>query len=111
MNEQRNYFWSGRPWIWMMMAAWLLRVWLIIHWSVYGNVEADHFAFGIENGSIANSLRAVAGFSSPFRYATGPTAWITPGYPCLIVLGCRIFGAYSLGAWTSPLILNRRSAA
>jgi hypothetical protein len=111
MNEQRNYFWSGRPWIWMMMAAWLLRVWLITHWSVYGNVEADHFAFGIENGSIANSLYYGAGFSSPFRYATGPTAWITPGYPCLIVLAFKIFGPYSLGAWNFILFLNSAFAA
>ncbi|MFL6300880.1 MAG: ArnT family glycosyltransferase [Terriglobales bacterium] len=111
MEEQRSYFWSGRPWIWMMVLAWLLRAWFIVHWSVYGNVEANHFAFGIETGSIGNSIYSGEGFSSPFEYATGPTAWVAPGYPYLIALAFKIFGPYSLGAWNFMLFLNSAFAA
>jgi hypothetical protein len=42
----------------------------------------DHW--GYENVSIALSLHAGHGFSSPFFFPSGPTAFMPPGYPLLI---------------------------
>ncbi len=62
--------------------------------------------FLFESGNIAHSLAAGHGFSSPFRVDTGPTAWMTPGYPLLLAGIFRLFGAYTLHAWTAAVLLN-----
>jgi len=62
----------------------------------------DHWKFGYETGRIARSIVAGKGFSSPLFADTGPTAWMTPVYPCLVAGVFRIFGIYTK---TSALIL------
>jgi hypothetical protein len=52
--------------------------------------------FGYETGSIAHSIAAGHGFSSPFLLIpTGPTAWIAPVYPYLCAGVFKLFGMFS----------------
>jgi hypothetical protein len=53
---------------------------------------------GIELGTLAQSLAAGHGLSSPFGGSTGPTALLAPGYPAVIALFFRIFGCFTLRA-------------
>ena len=62
--------------------------------------------FLFESGNIAHSLAAGKGFSSPFRVDTGPTAWMTPGYPFLLAGIFRLFGAYTFPAWAAAVLVN-----
>ena len=62
--------------------------------------------FLFESGNIAHSLATGHGFSSPFRVDTGPTAWMTPGYPLLLAGIFRLFGAYTFHAWAAAVLLN-----
>ena len=53
---------------------------------------------GIELGTLAQSLVAGKGLSSPFGESTGPTALLAPGYPAIIALVFRIFGSFTFTA-------------
>jgi hypothetical protein len=53
---------------------------------------------GFENVSIALSLRAGHGFSSPFYSDSGPTAFMTPIYPSFLAAVMILFGTGSLAA-------------
>ena len=64
------------------------------------------FGFGSESGSIAGSLARGQGFSSPFGYPTGPTAWIAPVYPSLVAVIFKSFGIYTRRAAIAALSLN-----
>ena len=46
-------------------------------------------------GFLAGSIAAGHGLSSPFGGATGPTAFLAPGYPALLGLVFYFFGSYS----------------
>ena len=48
--------------------------------------------WGYENVSIALSLHAGHGYSSPFLFPSGPTAFMPPGYPLLIAGFMRVLG-------------------
>src|SRR5450631_2740693 len=50
---------------------------------------------GIEMGLLADSLVHGLGYSSPFGYPTGPTAFIAPGYPTLVAAVFLLFGSYT----------------
>src|ERR1035438_7862954 len=52
--------------------------------------------FEQETGSIARSIAAGSGFSNPFGRPTGPTAWLTPVYPLLVVAVFKIFGVFTV---------------
>ena len=56
------------------------------------------YSRGIELGTLAQSLVAGQGLSSPFGGSTGPTALLAPGYPALIALFFRIFGSFTFSA-------------
>ena len=60
------------------------------------------FTRGMEMGLLAKSLLAGHGLSSPFGVATGPTAFIAPGYPLFIAGIFRIFGTETL---TSAIVV------
>ena len=60
------------------------------HWWLYSR--------GIELGTLALSLLAGQGLSSPFGGSTGPTALLAPGYPAVIALVFRIFGPFTFRA-------------
>jgi hypothetical protein len=62
--------------------------------------------FLFESGNIATSLAAGAGFSSPFRVDTGPTAWTTPIYPLLLAAIFRAFGTYTFAAYLAACSVN-----
>ncbi|MGO9862274.1 MAG: ArnT family glycosyltransferase [Terriglobales bacterium] len=70
------------------------------------NPERDHWYFGGETGHIARSLVEGKGLSSPMFAETGPTAWQTPIYPCLLALVFRVFGVFSKGSAICILSLN-----
>jgi hypothetical protein len=62
--------------------------------------------FLFESGNIAHALATGAGFSSPFRIPTGPTAWMTPLYPLFLSAIMRIFGAYTFASWVTAALCN-----
>jgi hypothetical protein len=72
----------------------LLIVWFVIARFPHGWL----YTRGIELGTLAHSLLAGQGLSSPFGGSTGPTALLAPGYPAVIALVFRIFGPFSFAA-------------
>src|SRR5580704_1404943 len=56
------------------------------------------YSRGIELGTLAQSLLAGKGLSSPFGGTTGPTALLAPGYPAVIAVIFRIFGSFTFAA-------------
>ena len=56
------------------------------------------YSRGIELGTLAQSLVAGQGLSSPFGGSTGPTALLAPGYPAIIALFFAIFGSFTFTA-------------
>jgi hypothetical protein len=61
------------------------------------------YSRGIELGTLAQSLAAGEGLSSPFGASsfggsTGPTALLAPGYPAIIALFFRAFGSFTFTA-------------
>src|ERR1700722_5245769 len=78
----------------LALLARLLILWFVIekfqhHWL---------YSRGIELGTLAQSLVAGHGLSSPFGGSTGPTALLAPGYPAVIALFFRIFGSFPFAA-------------
>jgi len=47
---------------------------------------------------LANSILSGQGLSSPFGGATGPSAFLAPGYPLLVALVYRLFGRSSVAS-------------
>lgn len=91
--------------------ALLVRLVLLFARHTYIFDSPDPFAFGMESGSIARSVAAGEGFSSPFRGSTGPTAWIAPLYPYLCALIFRFFGIYSHASAACMLAINSLASA
>jgi hypothetical protein len=81
----------------ILAVALLLR--LLIVWFVITRFPHNWlYSRGIELGTLAQSLVAGQGLSSPFGGSTGPTALLAPGYPAIIALFFRIFGSFTLSA-------------
>jgi len=84
-----------------------LRVGFAWNWQGHFSHRAlSVIPFLFESGNIAHSLATGAGFSSPFRVDTGPTAWMTPLYPLLLSAIMRIFGSYTFASWVAAVSLN-----
>jgi 4-amino-4-deoxy-L-arabinose transferase-like glycosyltransferase len=66
----------------------------------------NRYPTGGEVGSIAASLAAGQGFSSPLDVDSGPTAWTTPVFPLLLAGFFKIFGIYTLQASIAIRLLN-----
>jgi 4-amino-4-deoxy-L-arabinose transferase-like glycosyltransferase len=64
------------------------------------------YSRGIELGTLAQSLVAGQGLSSPFGGSTGPTALLAPGYPAIIALFFRIFGSFSVTAAIAVMVMQ-----
>jgi hypothetical protein len=62
------------------------------------------YSRGIELGTLAQSLVAGHGLSSPFGGSTGPTALLAPGYPAVIALFFRIFGSFTFAAAIAVMV-------
>ena len=72
---------------------------LFILWFVVARFPHNWlYTRGIELGTLAQSLVAGQGLSSPFGGSTGPTALLAPGYPAIIALFFRIFGSFTFPA-------------
>lgn len=71
----------------------------------------DHFSFGFETGRIARSIASGQGFSSPYLLPSGPTALMTPVYPCLLALVFELFGIYTPASALVILSLNNLFAS
>ena len=61
---------------------------------------------GLEMGYLANSLLHGLGYSSPFGGATGPTAFIAPGYPTLTAALFYCFGTYTFASAIAIMTVN-----
>jgi hypothetical protein len=62
--------------------------------------------FEQETGSIARSIATGSGFSNPFGRSTGPTAWLTPVYPLLVVAVFKVFGVFTVRSFFFLVFLN-----
>ena len=62
--------------------------------------------FEQETGSIAQSIAMGNGFSNPFARPTGPTAWLTPVYPLLVVVTFKLFGIFTVRSFFFLVFLN-----
>jgi 4-amino-4-deoxy-L-arabinose transferase-like glycosyltransferase len=81
----------------ILAVALLLR--LLVLWFVIARFPHNWlYSRGIELGTLAQSLVAGQGLSSPFGGSTGPTALLAPGYPAIIALFFRIFGSFTFTA-------------
>ena len=64
------------------------------------------YSRGIELGTLAQSLLAGQGLSSPFGGSTGPSALLAPGYPAVIALVFRIFGPFTFAAAIAVMVMQ-----
>ena len=69
------------------------------------------FGQGSELGVLAESLRSGHGFASPFGAGTGPTAFMTPGYPAIIAGVFAVFHPFSLASAVAITVLQALFAA
>src|SRR6516165_314296 len=84
-----------------VMVAAALTVRLVYLYQFFHNQPVpvgNRYVIGYETGSIAASLAAGHGYSSPLYVSSGPTAWITPVYPLVLAGIFEIFGIYTLNA-------------
>ena len=82
----------------MIVLALLSRLALALLYSHWNQMFALR-SWGYENISIALALNDGQGFASPFYFPSGPTAFMTPGYPIIIAAVIRILGAGVAAAW------------
>jgi 4-amino-4-deoxy-L-arabinose transferase-like glycosyltransferase len=64
------------------------------------------YSRGIELGTLAQSILAGKGLSSPFGGSTGPTALLSPGYPAMIAVFFRIFGSFTFAAAIAVMMMQ-----
>jgi 4-amino-4-deoxy-L-arabinose transferase-like glycosyltransferase len=64
------------------------------------------YSRGIELGTLAQSLLAGKGLSSPFGGVTGPTALLAPGYPAMIAMVFWIFGSFTFSAAVAVMTMQ-----
>jgi hypothetical protein len=58
-----------------------------LHLFFFFHAQPPHvgsYLVGQETGSIAASIAAGQGFSSPFYAPSGPTAWVSPVFPYIL---------------------------
>jgi 4-amino-4-deoxy-L-arabinose transferase-like glycosyltransferase len=66
----------------------------------------DDYWGKFEMANIGYWLARGFGFSSPFLWQSGPTAWTAPVYPWIVSLAFRIFGPFTNGAAIALLSFN-----
>jgi len=93
---------------WIVVVAVAARVLLTAFYFRSNHVLAPG-GLGYENVSIALALLAGRGFSSPFFFPSGPTAFMPPGYPVLIAGFMRVLGtgiAATIGLTAFQILLS-----
>jgi hypothetical protein len=93
---------SSRPWKEPSTLV-LLVLFLAIQCAVWGGngpgaIRASLPVLGYEYGNVAASLVSGHGFSNPFTYPTGPTAWMPPGPVLVYALVFFIFGIKTMAS-------------
>lgn len=81
----------------------------LLYLAAYFDSHPPHpgrYLIGEETGSIAASIAAGNGFSSPLYLPSGPTAWVTPVFPYLLAGVFKIFGTYTLKSSIAIRLLN-----
>jgi 4-amino-4-deoxy-L-arabinose transferase-like glycosyltransferase len=62
---------------------------------IRSNPTSWFFEQATELAALAHSVTLGQGLSSPFGGSTGPSAFLTPGYPLLVAAIFRVFGSYT----------------
>ena len=88
----------GRVYYLAILGIALLLRGLILIPAAKGDPRWWFFNQASEYGCLAQSMLAGHGYGSPFCGATGPSAFLAPGYPLLVAAAFRLFGAYSVQA-------------
>src|SRR4029077_19887594 len=102
---EKRRLWQSLPAITLVALAVRL-IFVGVLYRATWNDFRDHLLFGFEIGRIARSIAAGHGYSNPFLAETGPTAWMTPVYPCLLAGVFKLFGIYSKTSALVILALN-----
>jgi len=89
----------------ILCTALVLRVVLAIA-VAKGDPRLWFFNQASEYGCLAQSMLAGHGYASPFCGTTGPSAFLAPGYPVLVTLAFKTFGAYSVRAAAALITLQ-----
>jgi hypothetical protein len=93
-------------WI-VTLVAFLLRVAYFLYMShLIPRMVLAEVPFQNEVGNVASALAQGQGFSSLFRQATGPTAWLAPIYPLLVAGVFKVFGTFTLRSFATAVLLN-----
>ena len=80
---------------------------LLVFWFALAQFPHNWlYSRGIELGTLAQSLAAGQGLSSPFGGSTGPTALLAPGYPAIIAVLFRIFGSFTFPAAIAVMVMQ-----
>jgi 4-amino-4-deoxy-L-arabinose transferase-like glycosyltransferase len=78
------------------VAGWLVRMIVaLFFFKTFMDPGRGHWEFGYEIGRVARSMVTGSGFSNPFWGNTGPTALLTPVYPCVVAVIFKVFGVYT----------------
>ena len=85
--------------------ALLLRL-AVVFFIGRGHSAEWFFGQASELGKLAESLRTGHGLSSPFGGSTGPSAFLSPGYPAIVAAVFAIFGAYSFTSAAAIMCLQ-----
>ena len=69
-------------------------------------IPSGRVPMGHETGRIGLHIAQGLGYSSPLKFPSGPTAWITPAYPYLLAGVFKIFGIETLRSLVAMKVLN-----
>lgn len=102
---EKKHLWQS-PLAIFLVAFSLRLVAVRLYYNSTWNEYEDHLYFGFETGRIARSIAEGHGYGNPLSVPTGPTAWLTPIYPCLVAAVFKLFGVYSKASALVMLSLN-----
>jgi hypothetical protein len=102
---------SRRPWLRTILTLTITTRLAVVALVLATYPKGWFFRSQGELGFLAQSILAGHGLSSPFGGATGPTAFLAPGYPALVaaVFGC--FGVFTPASAAVLMVLNVAFAA
>lgn len=91
----------------MVVVAFFVRtVFLFVIFGIRPATVGNHSPIGGEVASIAASIAAGNGFSSPLSTPSGPTAWSTPVFPLLLAACFKAFGIFTFKASAAIRLLD-----